>query len=278
MLGTMVTLFAVTPMLSYAKDKDKEKNENSRSNSSSCIKAFGHLIAPGYIKIKGEADFRQSCFYPFGINKKIGGNASSTPDTLAPIISNVSISPKITTANIVWKTNERSNSTVFWSLSTPVNTVSASSTSQNKLTKDHKLKISGLVAGTAYHFVVRSTDVAGNVFTSNEGTFTTKTPDLDAVTPIISNVASLAGSTTINVSWKTNEQSSSKLFYSTVNPLVISASTTNFVSSESLVLNHALGITGLATGTPYSLVIQSKDSAGNITTSPQFTSTTTSGL
>ncbi len=93
----LALLIAFSPTLSYAKENErkeergekkeqvhKDENDNdkeSRKDRKSCVKAFGHLISPGYMKNKGEVDidFWKDCVIPFGIMKKFNRNATTTP-------------------------------------------------------------------------------------------------------------------------------------------------------------------------------------------------------
>ena len=54
----------------------------------------------------------------------------------------------------------------------------------------------------------------------------------------------------------------------------ITASSTSFVSDSSLVANHNLMISGLATSTTYRLKTESRDATGNTATSTEFSLTT----
>lgn len=102
------------------------------------------------------------------------------------------------------------------------------------------------------------------------------TPDMTA--PIIKKVVTTNGTTTMNVGWKTNELATSKVFYSSTNPLDINATTTSFISDGSLKLNHSISVMGLATSTAYYFKVQSVDASGNTVTSGQVMSTTNSGI
>ncbi len=262
------------------REEAKERAEKVRESTKSCLKAFGHLIAPGFIKKNGELNPSSYCFLPFGIAKKFGGwnNGTTTPDTIAPVITSITSVTGINDVVVKWNTNEKADSTIFWSKVSPVDMSTASSSTKSNLTRDHKIIVSGLQASTTYYAVVSSKDKAGNTATSNQFSFTTKGLPTDTVAPVISSVALVVGTSTVNVAWSTNEQATSKLFYSTVSPLVLTASTTNVVASGTSTMSHSLQATGLATSTAYAFVVQSTDNSGNITNSPEFTATTTSGL
>ncbi len=92
--------------------------------------------------------------------------------------------------------------------------------------------------------------------------------------PLISATSTTVGTSTINVSWTTNEAATSKVYYSTTTPINLSLS--NFVQSGSFVTSHSLDITNLATSTLYYMLIESKDAATNTATSSEFATTTLS--
>lgn len=96
-------------------------------------------------------------------------------DTVAPIISNVTTSVSGTSATVSWKTNEASNSTVFYGTVTPIdtnNTATLRITNPSMVT-NHSVSIPGLTSSTLYHFVIKSADASNNVTSSTEAAFTT---------------------------------------------------------------------------------------------------------
>lgn len=282
-LLSLIGIMTLSPFFSYAKEKDREDEDKKGNRPESqqverhlCLKAFGHLIAPGYIKNKGRVSFFGDCFLPFGIRKKFNGATSTPADTSAPIISGISVQASSTGAIIKWKTNEKSDGTVFWGLASPVD-ISSSSTAtatENKNTKDHRVVISGLSASTTYYAVIRSRDASGNVGTSSQISFTTQAPASDTTPPVITDVALLLGTSTISVSWKTDENATSRVYYASSTPLDTSASSTTFVENNTLVKNHLISLSGLSASTTYYMALESKDQSGNKTLTPAFTAVT----
>lgn len=136
----------------------------------------GLLVAPG---IREKLGYQPQPLpgqeLPQGIQKKLG-EATTTPDTIAPVISGLmATGTAATSTRIDWVTNELANSKVWYSTSTPVST-SATSTlqiSSSDLVLGHHLTLSGLTATTTYYYVVSSADAKGNATTSVESSFTT---------------------------------------------------------------------------------------------------------
>ena len=203
-------------------------------------------------------------------------NCVPAPVTL--VITNVASTPSDISAMITWMTNASSTSKVFYSTSTPVD-VNSSSTlnvSNASLVTNHSLMISGLTASTTYHFVVASTDASNNTTFAPETTFTTTaTPVVvDITPPIISATSTTASTSTISVTWLTDELASSKVFFSTTTPVDLNASTTLSVETTTLSLSHSLILSGLIPSTTYHLIIASTDASGNPAFSPEISVTT----
>jgi len=110
-----------------------------------------------------------------GIQKKLCATATSTPDTIAPIISNVlATSTTATTTRIRWTTDEKANGKVWYGTSTPVVvTTSTAMVSSSDYDLEHNIKLSGLTASTTYYYLVSSADKSGNATTAAEKSFTT---------------------------------------------------------------------------------------------------------
>ncbi len=109
-------------------------------------------------------------------------NTTSTPDTTAPIISNVQVtSTADTIAVIEWTTDEPSDSLVQYGTSSSTWGSYPSSKNDVGMVTSHSVTISGLTADTTYYFRVGSTDASGNgPDPSEEYSFTTDpTPETD---------------------------------------------------------------------------------------------------
>jgi hypothetical protein len=206
---------------------------------------------------------------------------ATTSDITAPSVSNIVSRTGIRRALVTWNTNENTSHKLFYSTTSPVNLDNSPfvlGNSNGLMGRDHYALINGLATSTTYYAVIESKDKAGNVGRSSQFSFLTKsgttTISVDTMSPSISSIFSIVGTSTIDVSWNTNENATSKVYYSTSTPIV--ASTSPFILSGSFVTNRSLKIQGLATGTLYYLMIESTDSSLNTATSSTFSTTTLS--
>ena len=106
----------------------------------------------------------------------------------------------------------------------------------------------------------------------DNGDDATSTPDIAA--PIISELmATSTGATSTHITWFTDEEADSKVWYGTSTPLVITTSTPMVVSSD-LVFSHDITLSGLTASTTYYYLVNSADEMNNITTSSEESFTT----
>lgn len=105
------------------------------------------------------------------VARPTGGGGGGGGDRTPPTISNVGLCPEgatETTADICWKTQERSDSQVeYW----------CNGHKDSELGEEmviyHHIQLTGLVPGTNYYYKTMSRDRAGNLAVSDEYTFTT---------------------------------------------------------------------------------------------------------
>ena len=193
------------------------------------------------------------------------GSGPATPDTTAPVLSLI-LAGNLTAAGalITWATNEPADAVVEYGLTTAYGSSAASAS----LVTAHSVALSGLAAGTAYHYRVKSRDAAGNLAVSGDFTFTTPAPDTAA--PVISAVAASGVTpTAATVRWTTDEASSTQVEYGTTTAY---GSSTPLLSSPVTV--HSAALAGLAASTVYHYRVRSVDAAGNVAVSGDFTFTT----
>ncbi len=184
-------------------------------------------------------------------------------DSTAPVITGVSSSAVThNSATISWTTNEPADSQVEYGTTTAYG---QSTALDPALVTAHSQGLSGLTPGMPYHYRVKSRDATGNLAISDDFTFTTSSVDTTA--PVISNVtAGDITATTATITWATNENSDSQVEYGT---------TTDYDQSTTLnpalVTAHSQGLSGLTSDTLYHCRVKSKDAAGNLAVSGDFT-------
>ncbi|GFO62797.1 fibronectin type III domain-containing protein [Geomonas paludis] len=183
----------------------------------------------------------------------------SLPDITPPLITDTPRATVTTTtmARIHWLTDEIADSQVFYGLSGQ----SLSSFAGN-ITKSagHSVALTNLSPNTTYDFKVQSTDPSNNTTTSAVYTFTTAA--LADTTPPVISAVSARGTTSsqINVSWASDEQSSTVLKYGTT-PFTLTAQIAIAGSRTS----HSAALYNLVPGTTYYVAPVSTDSSGNTT-------------
>jgi len=98
--------------------------------------------------------------------------------------------------------------------------------------------------------------------------------DEDTTAPVISEVTATSTSvTSTSITWLTDEESDSKVWYDTSTPLEITTSTL-VIDSDDLVLNHNLTISDLTASTTYYYLVSSADEEDNTATSSEYFFTT----
>jgi hypothetical protein len=109
------------------------------------------------------------------ISNEMSFTTDPTPDTTAPIISNVQVtSITQTAATISWTTNEPADSQVQFDSASRLWGSYPWGENDTSLVTSHSITLTGLEPDTTYYFMVGSTDGFGNgPTTSNEMTFTT---------------------------------------------------------------------------------------------------------
>jgi peptidoglycan hydrolase-like protein with peptidoglycan-binding domain len=172
----------INEILAFSVNATSTATSTAKGVKADCIKVPpGHLIAPGWLKKNGGAVPEVSTCMPLppGIAKKLGRNASTTPpvlDVTAPVISQfVATSTTATTSILMWNTNEAASTKLVYGTSSPV--LSSSATSSPKIVSGfslaHEVALTNLATSTTYYAVALSADMAGNVATSSQISFTT---------------------------------------------------------------------------------------------------------
>jgi len=272
--GTVITALFLSPFIGYAKNNDGNRPKGEKEKS--CMRALGHLVAPGWNKHNDKAEVGENCKLPFGIGKKIDRDNPKPPvnDTIPPVISDVTVSVESETeAVITWNTNEKSNSTVFLSTATPVNLEATSTikvSSEADVTR-HRVEVDSLSADTTYYLVVRSTDESGNTSFSATSSFATRAVVDDEEAPIITRLSLVSGIGDIWVSFITDEPSTAKVYYGTNASIETDLGSALFREDAQLATRHSVRIPNLSADTLYHLVIKTTDESGNASTTAGLT-------
>lgn len=140
----------------------------------------GLLIAPGIRKKLGYSpEVPEGQNLPPGIKKKLDDeddeDEDEDEDSESPFISDISVlDVTSSSARITWKTDEESNSTVWYDTITPLVIDNATKTKTSpSLVEDHEISLFDLISNMNYYYKLGSTDLLGNATTSSERLFTT---------------------------------------------------------------------------------------------------------
>ncbi|KKQ06027.1 MAG: hypothetical protein US16_C0027G0005 [Candidatus Moranbacteria bacterium GW2011_GWE2_36_40] len=180
-------------------------------------------------------------------------------DVVAPIVSDISVTSSFNSALVSWTTDENSNSYVEFGITTGYGRIFGHST----LTMDHNVQLpADLIQNTTYHYRIHSTDGSGNESISLDGTFLTEMDVADVTAPNISNIAvGSPASTSVSVTWNTNENATSFIGYS-----LDGGNTFSQQGNSVLATSHSITLVGLTSSTNYLLKIISTDASGNTAT------------
>jgi phosphodiesterase/alkaline phosphatase D-like protein len=200
----------------------------------------------------------------------------SVPDTVAPILSRITVSAKDTSSAIIeFVTDEPGNSTIIYSPNydavSNADIDSVDSKSESELTAQHRVTVTGLTSSTKYYYRVKSKDAAGNesgffpLSGSEPKDF--KTPDIpDTTPPKISRISvssrTVQGAT---INFYTNELSNTTVSFGLNSG---EGDLTGVVEDGVLVLSHQISLTNLEPATTYHFRIGAKDQKGNETRAP----------
>ncbi|HEY0961602.1 MAG TPA: fibronectin type III domain-containing protein [Pseudomonadales bacterium] len=197
---------------------------------------------------------------------------SKTGDATPPQISNVSAG--LITSNaaaIAWQTSEVTDGSIEYGTTTAYG-LTASLGAKTGTTHAHILM--GLKPSTTYHYRVQSADADGNASYSANQTFTTPglLPNVggeDLAAPLLTNIrATNTGSSSVKVNWSTNEPAQQRVEYG-----LTTAYERVTTISATFDMHHAVELAGLSPGKVYHYRVRSRDAAGNVATSPDYTIT-----
>jgi parallel beta-helix repeat protein len=178
---------------------------------------------------------------------------------MPPIISLVNVSSiKINSATITWRTDENSDTRVNYSVN--ANLFFNSSICNSTMMTSHSATLSGLSPNTTYYFEVSSTDRFGNSATDNNNSKYYRFTTPEVTPPVISSVlVSIIAHNSVKITWITDENSDSKVIYSSNEDL-----SSNFTHYKSvLITNHSIILTDLRLRTTYYFEVSSTDTHGS---------------
>ncbi|MEK7638946.1 MAG: peptidoglycan-binding protein [Patescibacteria group bacterium] len=190
-------------------------------------------------------------------------------DTAGPsFISVATVSAGETESSIVWTTDEMSTGHIEYGQTTSY----GQTTGDTPLALEHSQTISGLTAGTVYHYRIVATDEPGNTSYSQDRTLETSVELVaaDNVPPEIQNII-ISNITTsgATIGWDTDELAQGKVEYGL---------TENYGSQTPVAAdyatNHSANIGNLSAGTVYHYRVVVADEAGNTFSSPDEMFTT----
>ncbi len=195
--------------------------------------------------------------------------SKSALDLTPPIISGIGVTNLSGTgANVNWTTNEAATAQVEYG---PTTAYGLTTSLDAVLSTSHTRALSGLQPSTLYHYRVWSVDAASNVAISADNTLTTQAA-ADVTPPMLSGItaSNITGAGAV-ITWTTNEASTTQVNYG-----LTSAYGSSTALNTALVASHSQTLSGLAASTLYHYRVLSRDAAGNLATSGDFTFTTTS--
>jgi len=191
-----------------------------------------------------------------------------TGDTQAPIVNTFTLPATASSLTVsITSLDATDNVAVTGYLLTESSTTPSLSASGWSATKPTSYTFSSAGTKTLYAW---ARDAAGNVSVSKSATVTVS--GTDTIAPTITSVsASSVISNSATISWSTNEMADSQVEYGT---------STSYGSQTTLnstmTTSHYVSLSGLSPSTTYHYRVKSKDAAGNLATSGDYSFTTTS--
>jgi len=99
----------------------------------------------------------------------------------------------------------------------------------------------------------------------------------DTTAPTISSVRTWPLARAVFISWTTNESADGAVFWSKTTPVDVTSSSTARREQNARTRSHQMFISGLSATTTYYAIVRSRDTAGNVAYSPEFTFATRGG-
>ena len=253
---------------------------------------YGTTTAYGNVRMPEELSFNYSAHvqalsgltagtrdhYRVTSRNQAGGTTTSADNTFTTASSPGPVISAVTATNLTqtgavnsWTLNEPGTGRIEYGPTTAYGTVRMPEELSFTYSA-HAQALSGLTAGTTYHYRVTSRNQAGGITSSADNTFTTTTPSLPG--PVISAVtATNVTQSGVVISWTLNEPGTGRIEYGTTTAYG------NVRLPEELSFNyaaHSQALLGLTPATTYHYRVTSRNQAGGTTSSGDNTFTTSS--
>ena len=187
----------------------------------------------------------------FNVHTELALNFASYREP--PKITNVDVIPENDSALITWKTDDYSNSTVFYGLEK--NNLNMTATNDSYV-QDHEVLLTGLTPNTTYYFKVKSVDQFGNAkIEDNNGLLYNFTTLLHVLK--ITNMNIEVTNQSASIYWETLEKTNVTVWYGE-SETNLSLSVQNKIFSTT----HNISLTNLKEFTRYYFTIESYDENG----------------
>ena len=199
-----------------------------------------------------------------------GCGSTSTTSTPPPqsglIIANIGVTSSTpSSATIIWSTNANATSQVDYGTTTNYGSTTAM---DSNMVTSHAVALTGLAGNTLYNIRARSKDASGAEFFGSNFTFTTPS-STSSNPPQISGVNAAPSQNSATITWLTDKPADQQVEYGTTTAYGQSSALGTTLSTS-----HSITISGLSSGTTYNYRVKSRDAAGNLSTSSNFTFTT----
>ncbi|MBI3231860.1 MAG: fibronectin type III domain-containing protein [Candidatus Doudnabacteria bacterium] len=195
----------------------------------------------------------------------LANTVNNQVNSASPIVSDVAeATDSPSSITISWVTDQPADSQILYGYHSSYGLTSSINTA---LTTSHSVTLTGLSAGTTYHYQIKSKNVNGAYAVTTDEDFTTLVSQIPA--PIISSVSNSTSQTSATVTWTTDVGATSRVEYG------LNTSYDNQTSvSNNLVTSHSVTINNLAPGTTYDFRVISTGSNNDEAISGNYTFTT----
>lgn len=193
-------------------------------------------------------------------------------DETAPEVLSFTVDPATSTADFSVELDEVAQVRLFVSPTPGFNRTTSGvieETSTEYLT-EHHFMIDGLSPDTEYYYLISYRDESHNGGRTTENSFMTDA-ETDTSSPVISSIETDIGTSSITVSWATDEPATSAIYTATSSGFGLTDAGVVLTDTTGLSTDHELTITGLSASTTYYHRIVTEDAEANETVSDELT-------